>query len=80
MQARRISRGKDLRVPTLFSARGVWFGSRPLRHEPFAQRGLTLADVREDRLNVEIEFRRQHFAGAIDFRDNRIFPHTTNLP
>ncbi len=59
---------------------GVRFGSRPLRYEPFAQGSLTLAEVREDRLNVEIEFRRQHFAGAINFRDYRIFPRTANFP
>jgi len=62
------------------SAGEGWFGPCPLRHKPFAQRGLTLADVREGRLNVEVEFRGQHFTSAIDFRDNRIFPHSVNLP
>jgi hypothetical protein len=36
----------------------LWFGSCSLWHKPFAQPGLTRADVREDRLNVELEFRR----------------------
>jgi hypothetical protein len=34
------------------------FGSCPLPHKPFAQGGLTFPDVREDRVKVEIEFRR----------------------
>jgi hypothetical protein len=46
-----------------------------LRYKPFTQRSLTPADIGEDRLNVEIELRRQHFADAIDFRDDGIFSH-----
>ena len=52
----------------------------PLSHESFAQGGLTTADIRENRINVKIEFRRQQFADAIDFRDDGIFPHAATLP
>ena len=57
-----------------------WFGSSFLRHKSVAQGGLTLPEIREDRLDVEVECRRKLFACSMDFLDDRVFPHETMLP
>ena len=64
-------------APVSFSR---WFGSFFLRNKPGTQRGLTLPQVREDRLDVEVMFRRELLTYLMDFRDNRVFPHDIMLP
>ncbi len=64
-------------VPVNF---GRWFGSFFLRHKPSAQRGLTLAEIREDRLDVKVVFRRKLFACSMDLLDDGVFPHDAMPP
>jgi hypothetical protein len=46
-----------------------------LRHEPVAERHLSLAEVVENCRNVEVEFRRALFASAMNLFDNGILSH-----
>ena len=64
-------------APVSFSR---WFGSLLWRHKPVAQGSLTLPHVRENRLDVKIEFRSELLAGSMDFRDDGVFPHDSILP
>lgn len=54
---------------------GCWFGTFPLRYKPSSQMGLTLPEIREDRLDIEVVFRRQLFARSTNVRHDRVFPH-----
>ena len=64
-------------VPVHFSR---WFGSFFLRYQVAALRGLTLPEIREDRLDIKVEFRRKLLAYSMHFFDDRVFPHDTMLP
>jgi len=64
-------------APVSFSR---WFGSFFLRYKPSAPRSLTLPEIREDRLDVKVEFRRQLFTYSMDVLDDRVLPHDIMLP
>jgi hypothetical protein len=64
-------------APVSFSR---WFGTRLWGHKPLTQGGLTLLHVREDCINVEIEFGSEHLARSMDLGDDGVFPHDFILP
>jgi hypothetical protein len=57
-----------------------WIGSFFLRYKPLPERGLTRPKVREECGQVIVAIRRQLFAGSVDFRHNRVFPHDAMFP
>jgi hypothetical protein len=50
-----------------------WFGSFSLDY-------LALTEAGEERSDVVVAFRGQLLAGAMNFRNDRIFPHDAMLP
>jgi hypothetical protein len=59
---------------------GAGFGGFRQRDEPRAEGGLPLTNVGDDRMDVKTEHSGQFLASAMNFRDDRVFPHRTILP
>jgi hypothetical protein len=66
-----------MRAPFSFSR---WSGLRFLGREFFAEGSLTPPNIREKRSDVKTVLGREFFTVAMNFRDNRIFPHIAILP